>query len=193
MICEKCKIREATVQIVEIVNGAKTEHHFCTECAKEMDINVAGPGINGQIPLAKLLSTLLSQTVKAQQAKEYANVVCPTCGTTYEQFIKDSKFGCADCYKVFDLLIGENIKQLQGSNEHKGKRPKFASGEIPQSVKEDLNDSINADVPASELLDKLIELRKELRSAVEKEEFEKAAKLRDEVKALEREVAGNEE
>lgn len=184
MLCEKCKIREANVQIVEIVNGIKTEHHLCAQCASEMNLNVQGP--NGDMPLAKLLSTLLSQTVKSQQKAECAHVVCPTCGTTYEQFINDAKLGCADCYKIFDILIGENIKQLQGSDTHVGKHPKFISGEIPEYVKEELEESISQDAPDSEIIDRLLELRKKLRDAVEAEEFELAAKLRDEVKELER-------
>jgi len=187
MLCEKCKIREANVQIVEIVNGQKTEHFLCAQCAAEMDLNVHSP--QGDMSLAKLLSTLLSQTVKSQQKEEPANVVCPTCGTTYEEFINDSKLGCADCYKVFDLLIGENIKQLQGSDRHHGKCPKYISGEIPEQVKEDIEESITGQAPDSELLDKLLDVRKELRAAVAAEEFEKAAVLRDELRTIEEEAA----
>lgn len=189
MLCEKCKIREANIQVVEVVNGVKSEHYLCAQCASEMDLNVTGPGINGEMPLAKLLSKLLSQTMKSEQKEECANVVCPTCGTTYEQFIKDSKFGCADCYKVFDLLIGDNIRQLQGSGEHHGKHPKYISGDIPQQVKEDLEESISEAVPESEYLDKLIDLRRLLKKAVEDEDFEDAARIRDEIREIEKKAA----
>ena len=189
MLCEKCKIREANIQVVEVVNGVKSEHYLCAQCASEMDLNVTGPGIKGEMPLAKLLSTLLSQTMKSEQKEECANVVCPTCGTTYEQFIKDSKFGCADCYKVFDLLMGDNIRQLQGSGEHHGKHPKYISGDIPQQVKEDIAESISEAVPESEYLDKLIDLRRLLKKAVESEDFEEAARLRDEIKETEKKAA----
>jgi len=187
MLCEKCKIREANVQLVQIVNGVKTDHFFCAQCAGEMDLNVHSP--QGDMPLSKLLATLLSQTVKSQQKEKCANVVCPTCGTTYEQFINDSKLGCADCYKVFDLLIGENIKQLQGSDIHHGKRPKYFSGEIPEQVKEDIEESITGQAPDSELLDRLLDIRKKLREAVAEERFEDAAKLRDELKEIEKAAA----
>lgn len=180
-------MREANVQIVEIVNGQKNEHFICAQCAAEMNLSVHSP--QGDMPLAKLLSNLLSQTVKSQQKEKPANVVCPTCGTTYEQFINESKLGCADCYKVFDLLIGENIKQLQGSDVHHGKKPKYISGEIPESVKEDIEESITAQAPEGELLDKMLGLRKKLREAVAAEEFEAAAKLRDELKAVEKKAA----
>ena len=49
------------------------------------------------------------------------DVVCPTCGTTYEEFVKNSRFGCADCYHVFDPLLGEKIKKLQENSSHTGK------------------------------------------------------------------------
>ncbi|MBQ0145816.1 MAG: UvrB/UvrC motif-containing protein [Lachnospiraceae bacterium] len=189
MLCEKCKIREANIQVVEVVNGVKSEHFLCAQCASELDLTVNGPGISGEMPLAKLLSSLLSQTMKSEQKEECANVVCPTCGTTYEQFIKDSKFGCSDCYKVFDLLIGDNIKQLQGSGQHHGKHPKYLSGDIPQQVKEDLEESITEKVPESEFLDRLIDLRKNLRKAIETEDYEEAAKLRDEIKETEKKAA----
>ena len=189
MLCEKCKIREANIQVVEVVNGVKTEHFLCAQCASEMDLTVSGPGINGDMPLAKLLSNLLSQTMKSEQKEQCANVVCPTCGTTYEQFVKDSKFGCADCYKVFDLLIGDNIKQLQGSGEHHGKRPKYITGGIPQQVKEDIEESMTEDIPESRFIDRLIDLRRSLHKAIEEEEFEEAARLRDEIKEIEKQAA----
>lgn len=191
MLCEKCKIREANIQVVEVVNGVKTEHFLCAQCASEMDLTVTGPGINGDMPLAKLLSNLLSQTMKSEQKEECANVVCPTCGTTYEQFVKDSKFGCADCYKVFDLLIGDNIRQLQGNGEHHGKRPKYITGTIPQQVKEELEESMTENVPESRYIDQLIDLRRSLRKAIEEEEFEEAARLRDEIKEVEMKAAGS--
>ncbi len=186
MLCEKCKIREANIQVVEVVNGVKSEHFFCAQCASEMDFTVTGPGLNGEMPLAKLLSNLLSQTMKSEQKEKCTNVVCPTCGMTYEQFIRDSKFGCADCYKVFDLLIGDNIKQLQGNGQHHGKRPKYMSDDIPQQVREELEASMTENVPDSEYIDKLLDLRKKLRDAIEAEEYEDAARLRDEIKEVER-------
>lgn len=191
MLCEKCKIREANIQVVEVVGGVKTEHFFCAQCASEMDLTVSAPGFGKEMPLAKLLSNLLSQTMQSEKKDECANVVCPTCGTTYEQFIKDSKFGCADCYKVFDLLIGDNIKQLQGSGQHHGKHPKYISGDIPQTVKEDIEVSMNESAPVNEYFDKLVELRTALHKAVEEEDFESAARLRDEIKETEEKAAGS--
>ena len=54
-------------------------------------------------------------------------MVCPTCGTSFDDFVENSRFGCPDCYGVFDLFINDKIKQLQGSENQKGKHPKFRS------------------------------------------------------------------
>lgn len=139
MLCERCKVREANIQYTEIVGGVKTEHHFCAQCAKELDFGPYSAIFDSEFPLGKLLSGLLG-VGQSQEEEMAAHVVCPTCKTSYGEFVKNSQFGCPDCYGVFDLLIGEKIRQLQGNDAHKGKRPKkiqanargaFPFGEIP--------------------------------------------------------------
>ena len=119
MLCERCKIREANIQYTEVINGVKTEHHFCAQCAKELDFGAYSAIFDGEFPLAKLLSGLLGAEATAEREDTRQRIVCPTCGLSYEEFVKDSCFGCADCYGVFDVLINENIKQLQGSDCHR--------------------------------------------------------------------------
>ena len=113
MLCERCKIREASIQYMEVINGVRTEHHFCTQCAKEMDFGAYSAIFDGEFPLAKLISGLLGGEEPEEKDGKFQQVVCPTCGMTYEKFVENSCFGCADCYSVFDLLIRDNIKQLQ--------------------------------------------------------------------------------
>ena len=184
MLCEKCKIREANIVYTEIINGVKNEHYFCAQCAQEMNFEAPGLLVEGDFPLAKLLSSLLAQTVIANGTPEYSGVVCPTCGTSYQDFISESKFGCPDCYKVFGLLIDENIKNLQGSDAHKGKHPKYVSDELTDSVKGDLTSRISEPSEGNDE-STLAQLKLRLKQAVEQEEFEEAAKLRDQIKALE--------
>ncbi len=125
MLCEVCKIREANVQYTEVVGGVKTEHHFCSQCAKELDFGPYSAIFDGEFPLAEFLSAILGGETPAQKQDKYSQIVCPTCGMTYSEFVKNSCFGCADCYGVFDVLIHDHIKQLQGSESHKGKRPAY--------------------------------------------------------------------
>lgn len=123
MLCEHCKKREATVKYVEVINGVKTEHNLCTQCAAHADLGQFSALFEGEFPLGKLLSGLLGTQETEEEDEKYSGVVCPTCGTTYEEFVKDSRFGCPDCYSVFDPLISDNIRHLQGSEKHVGKRP----------------------------------------------------------------------
>ena len=81
MLCERCKIREANIQYTEVVNGVKTEHHFCAQCAKEMDFGPYAAIFDGEFPLGKLLSGLLG-IGEDQEEKKAHQVICPACKTT---------------------------------------------------------------------------------------------------------------
>ncbi len=173
MLCEKCRVREATIQYTEVVNGVRTEHNFCAQCASEMDL--------GQdFPLGRLLSGLLGLGTESPREEKYAQVVCPTCGTSYGDFVKDSRFGCPDCYEVFDLLISDKIKQLQGSDCHKGKIPKNRTAEAGKSAgKED-----EAPGEDSSLEEQIARLYACQQAAVRREDYEEAARCRDEIRRL---------
>ena len=144
MLCEKCKVREANIKYTEIINGVKTEHNLCSHCAKEMDFGQYTALLDGEFPLGKLLSGLLGLEEDEEETDERFRVVCPTCGTSFDDFVQNSRFGCPDCYGVFDLFISDKIKQLQGSESHRGKIPKIMAGkeksaagnrkEVPQDV-----------------------------------------------------------
>ena len=105
MLCERCKIREANIKYTEVINGVKTEHNLCSQCAKELDFGQYSALLDGEFPLGKLLSGLLGLEDDEEETDVRGNVVCPTCGTSFEDFVENSRFGCADCYGVFDLFI----------------------------------------------------------------------------------------
>ena len=187
MLCEKCKVREANIKYTEIINGVKTEHNFCSHCAKEMDFGQYTALLDGEFPLGKLLSGLLGLEEDEEETDERFRVVCPTCGTSFDDFVQNSRFGCPDCYGVFDLLISDNIKQLQGSDAHKGKHPKYhrqeseTSGEFggeaaaqPGTVFQE------ADTVQEQI--RILEARRQ--EAVRREDYETAALCRDKIKAL---------
>ena len=196
MLCERCKAREANIHYTEVVNGVATEHNLCSQCAKEMDLG-AYAGIAGildsEMPIGKLLSQLLglSGVTEANLPEEVENLVCPTCQTSYGDFVKNSQFGCPDCYHMFDLLIGDKLKQLHGSDSHKGKTPtgQTAAGSSEESVQE---------TTASSLFDKPLTgeerislLRSKLQEAIGEEDYEAAAGYRDEIRALEKMLKEN--
>ncbi|MCC8061245.1 MAG: UvrB/UvrC motif-containing protein [Clostridiales bacterium] len=196
MLCERCKIREANIQYTEVINGVRTEHNFCAQCAKELDFGPYSAIFDSDFPLGKLLSGLLG-VGEQQQEQKAQQVVCPTCKTSYEEFIKNSRFGCADCYGVFDLLIGDNIKQLQGSGQHKGKRPKYHieprsavfAGQSAAGTDQTVAEQEAAPEDPKERL-RVLEAR--LQEALVREEYETAAVCRDQIRALREEMQNDE-
>ena len=184
MLCERCKIREANIQYTEVINGVKTDHNFCAQCAKEMDFGPYSAIFDGEFPLAQLLSGLLGGEMPSQKKDRLSQVTCPVCGTSYEEFVKNSCFGCADCYTVFDPLIHDNIKQLQGSDCHKGKRP------VCQTQPEESH-ALATEVADQEVTQNKSTVQQQLRAwdrklkeALREEDYENAAVLRDKIRAL---------
>lgn len=91
---------------------------------------------------------------------------CPTCGRTWDDFNRTGKFGCGDCYKTFENGVRQVLRQVHSSDQHAGKLPSKSGAEI--KAKRHLED-----------------LKRQLKTAVANEEYEKAAKLHSEIKAME--------
>ena len=161
MLCEECKQTQATVHLTEIVNDQMTELHLCEVCA-----NQKGTQVESHFGLADLLSGL-SDYGKAQEPEEVSTKACPSCGMTYDDFRKVGRLGCTECYTTFKRSLGSLLKRIHGSPLHLGKSParllKTAKG------------------AKTELLD----LKRRLERAIDEEEFEEAARLRDQIRRLE--------
>ena len=197
MLCEQCKAREATIKYVEVVNGVKTEHNLCGQCAAKLDIEQYTALFEGEFPLAQLLSGLLGIQNTEKEDGKLAEVICPSCGSSYEGFVKDSTFGCADCYGIFGPLLREKIRHLQGSEKHVGKRPdnqiRNTYAEInvlpddPKKKETDENGEESSGVVLSK--DKRLRLyQARLKDALRREDYEEAALLRDEMNKLKMEA-----
>ena len=186
MLCERCKIREANIQYTEVINGVKNEHHFCAQCAKEMDFGPYAAIFDSECPLGQLLSGLLGIGEEQEEQKKAHQVICPACRTSYEEFIKNSRFGCPECYGVFDLLIGENIRQLQGSDTHKGKHPRYHYQEDGEQFSVETLSGQEDAGPDKELdIEEQIRiLNARLQEAIVREEYETAAQCRDKIREL---------
>lgn len=194
MLCERCKIREANIKYTEIINGVKTEHNLCSHCAKEMDFGQYAAILDGEFPLGKLLSGLLGLEDDEEETDVRSKVVCPTCGTSFDDFVEHSRFGCPDCYGVFDLFISDKMKQLQGSESHKGKHPRFQSafekehsaraGEGKAEAGAARGHGSSRYAAAKK---QIRELEARLQDAVKKEEYELAAQCRDQLRELKKE------
>ena len=191
MLCEKCKIREANIQYTEVVNGTKKEHHFCAQCAKEMDFGVYAAIFDGEFPLGKLLSGLLGIEDKDQEPDKRHQILCPTCGTGYDEFVRDSRFGCADCYSVFGPLMEDSLKQLHGNLVHTGKTPVFQrqDGMDPAGRGNDRTAGVPLDPESAANYEEIFQWDAKLKEALRFEDYETAAVCRDKIRELKK---GNE-
>jgi protein arginine kinase activator len=161
MLCDSCGERDAVVHVTRIEGGEVKLLHLCERCAAEhgVETTVAAP----KHPLGDFLQAVQQQaTLSSVDGSR-----CVFCHTTMADFRATGRWGCARCYTTFEQGMRELLRRVHGSSRHIGKtyRP-----------------------PQSETLERsaaLGELRERLRRAIESEQFELAADLRDRIRVLE--------
>ncbi len=165
MMCDRCGQKQATIYLTKVINGSKTELHLCKQCAEQGDSDFFK-----DMSLVNILANLASAQQKQTPAEP--PVVCPDCGFDQDRFRREGRVGCEQCYRQFSGELIPMMRRIHGSLQHIGKRPGL---------------SAPAKVPAPEKRKptRLEELRLQLKIAVKAEEYEKAAGLRDEIRALE--------
>ena len=161
MVCDACKQQQATVHLTEIINDQMTELHLCEACA-----NQKGAQVESHFGLSDLLAGLADIGKSQEAEEEVVSKACPGCGMTYEDFRKVGRLGCADCYPTFKRSLASLLKRIHGSPHHVGKSP--AGLVKPQKARVEL-----------------AEMKRRLERAIEMEEFEDAAHLRDQIRDIE--------
>ena len=168
MICEKCQRRPAIYHMTRIVDGDTVEQvHLCEQCAAEQGELVL-PAADPHF-LQQFLASLMGVTggeAGAGQTATATTARCPRCGLAYAEFGKTGLLGCPECYDAFSEQLEPLVHRIQGQGRHAGKLPKRVGGALVQR----------------RLLE---EMRRELAAAVHEERFERAAELRDQIRALE--------
>ena len=168
MNCDNCN-KTATVHLTEIRNGKKIEKHLCEQCAAQAEgVSALGKG-------HQPINELLTQFVMAHSGlQKEVNLTCEHCGITWAEFRQQGLFGCEHDYEVFEKDLTPLLQRAhEGASHHIGKAPARAgaTGAAPPKPKRKLVD--------------LTKLRKELQRAVEVEDYERAAKLRDQIRQAE--------
>jgi len=162
LICQRCKKAQATVHLLDIVppNGEKHEQHLCERCAAEEGLTT-----HQQESISSILEGFVKQSAGVAQA---ADVSCPHCGMSFREFRSSGLLGCAHDYKVFEKHLSPLIQRAhEGATHHVGRTPARLRQAEPTG------------------LVKLARLRRSLKEAVEIEDYELAARLRDEIKKVE--------
>ena len=160
MICEVCQTENATVHLTQIISGKMQKIDLCEKCAKEK--GVADPA---GFSLADMLLGLgAADEIKSSNGSE--ELVCPQCGFTQPDFKKTGRLGCPQCYVTFSEGLGVILKDMHKGVLHKGKIPSRAAR-------------------AQEYQTRLKTLHASLQNAVQSENYEQAASLRDQITNLE--------
>ncbi|OGC93892.1 MAG: hypothetical protein A2142_06845 [candidate division Zixibacteria bacterium RBG_16_48_11] len=162
MLCKECKKRESTVHLTQIVNNQKVALDLCQECAEKRGFH--NPFLGGIFPLGEMLASVTSGIVE-KKAGSGSSAKCPGCGMVFAEFGKVGRFGCGQCYTTFRPQITQMLTRIHGSTQHKG--------QVPLATKVDLTSEVKKERT----------LEEQLRQAIAAEDFEKAAKLRDQLKS----------
>jgi protein arginine kinase activator len=164
MLCDSCRERQAVINLTQVEHDSKVTLHLCEQCAQDKGVETGVTVLKS--PLGGFITAM---------GKGAANVLptaadglrCASCGATLKDFRESGRLGCAQCYEAFDGHLRDLLRRLHGSSQHVGERY------VPPGEGD-------AD-PRHHLLD----LKEQLRRAVENENFELAAELRDRIRVLE--------
>ena len=166
MKCDKCGKNEATFYYKGNINGKVTEAHLCADCARESEYaNAFGEGMNG------FMSDFMNMDRFFSPMHAFAG-----------SLLGDGRDFFSDAFGDFGRAFGSFFPAIGGSAEDSaaqapsGATDKPVGGVTPivsaeESRKLNSQREINA-------------LRQQMKQAVSGEDFETAAKLRDQIKAL---------
>ncbi|MBR2704446.1 MAG: UvrB/UvrC motif-containing protein [Clostridia bacterium] len=188
MLCSNCGKNEANVHYTHVINGDKTEYNLCDECAKKLGIDEMD--FSMPISFSNFLGDFFEEDSLLPSFSSNMITKCPKCGLTYDEFAKNGKFGCGDCYETFADRIESVLKNLHGSAKHRGRAPQRLAEKTSKLTEKDEKENKNdVKVENKPLVDKTMEqidkLNNDIKLAIKEERYEDAAKIRDEIKKLE--------
>ena len=179
MICEECNEREATCLVSVMVGEKQIKKHLCSECFTKMHgvlgqtlPGAIGIGVSGRT-VTNLLSSILSAITgvgEENKKEEGPDKICPRCSMSLHAFQKSGHLGCPECYQAFREELQPMLLQIHGRVQHAGRQPLISEEEQKaRSIRE--------------------ELTRQMEEAIRIEDFETAARIRDQLKAMAEEAA----
>ena len=160
MLCQNCRKNEATTHIKQIRNGVAAEYHLCRSCAESLGYSAPFTGTG----LGELFSSFLGDMLVSRLSNTVLR--CEKCGCTFEDIVNSGKVGCADCYALFYDKLLPSVQRIHGQTRHVGK--------IPSGTGENIK-----------LESRIAQTKEKLNRAIDDQNFELAALLRDEIRQLE--------
>jgi protein arginine kinase activator len=162
MLCDNCRERDAVVKLTRVVEGEPVYFNLCEKCASEQGVEPSG-----QTAPKTALGDMLFQVQQQLLLGGTEVARCSFCQLTLKEFRQTGRLGCARCYSSFESSLRELLRRVHGGARHAGRKYEPPRVSLP------------------ERLTLLGELKERLRRAVETEQFELAADLRDRIRVLE--------
>jgi protein arginine kinase activator len=161
MVCDLCKEGEAVITLTEIVGSGVRQLHLCEKCAAER-------GVETMVGSTKPQINNFLQTIHEQMpAAKGEPVQCPFCQATLADFRATGRLGCAHCYEAFESSLRDLLRRVHGNSRHIGRR---YVAPLPSELPH---------------VSSAAELRDRLKRAIETEQFELAADIRDKLRGIE--------
>lgn len=167
MLCQICKKNEAAVRYTEIVDSSVTEMDICRKCAEMED-----KGSGGEAGFTSAFASVQEKPEVASILEEDVAAKCPCCGGSFRHILSDGRLGCAECYVAFRDRLAPVVEKTHGASRHIGKVASRKRDALP-------------------VRNRLLRYRSQLRKAIEAENYEEAANLRDLIRAVEEEMINN--
>jgi len=183
MLCENCNEAQANVRYTQIVNGVKKEMHLCDKCARELGIGNMTFNFDMPFGFTNFFGDFLNEYNDGFMPSLALpkTITCDKCGSTFDDFVESGRFGCPSCYETFEERIDPILKRLHGGNRYIGRNAKKLNPE--NEIKLDKKEE---DKNKQKEENKLEKLKLELKEKIKEEKYEEAAKIRDEIKKLEK-------
>jgi protein arginine kinase activator len=171
MLCQNCGRNEATTHIKRVINGATSENHLCAECAGSLGYGDMFSGLG--FSFGELLGGFLGEASALPSAAQQETRRCKICGNSWQDIVREGKLGCAECYSLFFEELQPSLQRIHGRIKHNGKISAGGGVEAQEQKSRE-----------KEKAQKLAALKSDMKKAIEEQDFERAATLRDEIKAL---------
>jgi len=169
MKCHSCE-SPATVHLTQILNNQMHKIDLCEECAQKKGVTNTG-----DFSMGGLMSTAGMEATSSSSD----DLVCESCGLTHQEFKKGGRFGCSACYEAFRPVLNSMLDGMHAGTRHVGKIPKGLASTVGKSRKR-----AEEQESAAKLQEKILRMEDDLQKALESEEFEECARLRDEIRTL---------
>lgn len=162
--CQSCQKAAASVHVTELKGEDKVEFHLCEECAQAQGLPPKSPPVS----MLDIFHQLVEKTGGSGKTRDRS---CGGCGITFSEFKAKGRFGCAEDYDAFQSRVIPLLERIHGSSEH-------VADDAPEAP------------PVDDERAELNRLRQDLHRVVLKEEYEEAARIRDQIQNLERLLGG---